>query len=219
MFIFDCDGVLVDSEAPCVRCEIDFLNRHGIEIDRADYLTRFLGKPSNVWIAEVRDMLRTECNLVVDDTYFDELNKEISSAIFHDLKSIVGMRDVLQALVGKCCVASSSSIKGLHRKLDSTGLLPLVAPYVYSTELVPRGKPYPDIFLHAAEAHGWEPRDCTVIEDSVNGVKAAKAAGMHVIGFLGGSHCTVQHEKTLRVHGVDEVVFDAKGLAARLNLK
>jgi beta-phosphoglucomutase-like phosphatase (HAD superfamily) len=114
------------------------------------------------------------------------------------------------------CVASSSSLQRIALALEVTGLSEFFGGHVFSSTMVARGKPAPDLFLHAANAMGFDPETCVVIEDSVNGIKAARSAGMRALGFLGGVHCPPAHGGELLAGGADLVCRDSAELATAL---
>ncbi|HVV95376.1 MAG TPA: HAD-IA family hydrolase [Hyphomicrobiales bacterium] len=116
----------------------------------------------------------------------------------------------------RCCVASSASPEKLDLVLRLTGLRPYVAPNVFSSRMVARGKPAPDIFLHAAAQMGIAPERSVVVEDSVAGIEGALAAGMRAFGFCGGSHCLADHGERLHAAGADAICPDAAGLRLAL---
>jgi HAD superfamily hydrolase (TIGR01509 family) len=124
------------------------------------------------------------------------------------LTEVAGATDAVRALALPKAIASSGSAQGLERKLKQTGLWDYFAPHVYSADHVARAKPAPDLFLHAAAALGVAPVDCLVIEDSVNGVTAARAAGMTVWGFLGGGHAYDGMVARLTAAGAERVLID-----------
>jgi HAD superfamily hydrolase (TIGR01509 family) len=128
-------------------------------------------------------------------------------AFTQELKAVEGIIDLLAALKLKRCVASNSHIDRVRHALITTGLSPHLEPHIYNSAMVERGKPAPDLFLHAAQQQGVRPERCLVIEDSLGGVVAALAAGMTVIGFVGGSHIRPGHADAMRDAGCIEV-FD-----------
>jgi HAD superfamily hydrolase (TIGR01509 family) len=193
MLIFDCDGVLVDSEA--LACEIDaqILTGIGLPYSAKDIARKFVGVSFKDMVARLE--AEHACTLPAD------LGKRIDSALFAkfetDLRPIEGVREAILSLPYPRCVASSSTPERIALSLGLTGLSDLFG-HVFSATQVARGKPAPDLFLHAAERMGVDPQDCVVIEDSSAGVQAALAAGMRVIGFIGGAHCGPEHAEKLR---------------------
>lgn len=215
--IFDCDGVLVDSEALLVDSEMAFLKLHGLDYTTADYIANFMGIPVGNWKAKTTALLVDLKGSPLPKDFFEPLEAEISVRINEELQPVNGAYDALSSLSYSKCVASSSSAQSLDSKLISTGLYELFNPHIYSTELVQNGKPAPDLFLHAAHQLNVLPIDCVVIEDSANGVMAGKRAGMQVIGFTGGSHCPPDHANSLRSAGADLIATNYSELVELLN--
>lgn len=181
--IFDCDGVLIDSE-PLAAAELASVMRGlGAPVDQARVYDDYLGR-------SVRTIVEAAAREHAIDLapampgYAESLGLRFQ----RELHAIPGMAKALAGLTGPRAVASSSSPERLALTLGITGLAQFFGPHVYSATMVENGKPAPDLFLLAAERLGLAPADCVVIEDSPAGIMAAKAAGMRVIGFLGGSH-------------------------------
>jgi len=184
LIIFDCDGVLIDSEMLSCGCLGALLREHGYEVDLEGVFGRFLGRSFSVVEEEYRAALGRPLQPGFAQTYRAMLRESFS----RDLRPIPGVEAVLARLRTRSCVASSSDRDRLSFSLGVAGLAPYFGDRVYSSEQVANGKPAPDLFLFAAARMGAEPRRTLVIEDSVNGVRAGKAAGMTVWGFVGGSH-------------------------------
>ena len=216
LVIFDCDGVLVDSEVIYLEVEREWVTRAGLTHDRADYVRTFSGLPVPDWQARVSAAIEAETGAAPEPAYFDRMRAHLKTVFAERLRAVKGARTVLEALAGPVCVASSSTTEGLHWKLRHTGLHDLFDPHIFSTDLVSRGKPAPDLFLHAACAMGVAPAGAIVVEDSANGVRAGKAAGMAVIGFTGGGHCLDGHGEMLADCGADLVVAGHGDLPAAL---
>jgi len=217
LIIFDCDGVLVDSEAILVDVELDFFRKHGIEITIDSYLDQFMGIPLDDWRAKVSALLNDKLGIPISDDFFKPLEETISRRIAEELLAIDGAHQAINSLNSAICVASSSSISSLESKLIQTGLFDLFDPHIFSTQLVKNGKPAPDLFLHAAKQLDVLPSECIVVEDSVNGVLAGKRAGMQVIGFTGGGHCTPHHSSALLSKGADFIATDYSDIVALVN--
>jgi HAD superfamily hydrolase (TIGR01509 family) len=201
LLIFDCDGVLVDSEA--LACEIDaqILTGIGLPHTAKDIAQKFVGVSFKDMVARLE--AEHDCTLPPD------LGLQLDSALFAkfetDLKPIEGVREAILSLPYPRCVASSSTPDRIALSLRITGLSDLFA-HVFSATQVARGKPAPDLFLHAAKSMSASPQDCIVIEDSAAGVQGALAAGMRVIGFVGGAHCGPEHPEKLRRAGTSVVI-------------
>ncbi|MBD8892110.1 HAD family hydrolase [Roseibium litorale] len=214
--LFDCDGVLVDSETIYVEVEREHLSRIGLEYDLHEYQQRFNGLMARDFFKLVQDehaKLETGSFPV---SFFTDLETATTARINRDLEAIDGIGSVLASLTMPRAVASSSRLERLHIKLRQTGLHGYFDPHIYSGEQVANGKPAPDLFLYAATQIGAEPRDCIVIEDSVNGVLAGKAAGMEVWGFIGGGHASERLGERLTEAGASKILRSHEELGAEL---
>ncbi|MBV9569062.1 MAG: HAD-IA family hydrolase [Hyphomicrobiales bacterium] len=205
LLIFDCDGVLVDSEFLFARVAASCLSEIGIEIDTAEATRRFAG-------VSIKDMLATlagERGTPLPDAFEGLVIQREDEAYAQMLEPIHGVREAILSISLPRCVASSSLPERISASLLVTKLDDLFAQAArFSTSLVAKGKPAPDIFLHAASQMGATPQDCIVIEDSVPGVQGAVAAGMRVIGFTGGRHCGDGHGERLAASGADRVIAE-----------
>jgi HAD superfamily hydrolase (TIGR01509 family) len=215
--IFDCDGVLVDSEALGLDIELSMLAEIGMAYEREAYVARFMGGPVKWWLEQIAaDYAKQHGGARLPDGFLAHLFETHRAAVEGDaLLPVAGVADAVGVLTCAKAVASSSSTRGLGVKLRKTGLWALFDPHVYSTELVEHGKPAPDLFLHAAKGLGVVPARCLVIEDSINGVRAGRAAGMEVWGFTGGGHCGPGAGARLRDAGAHDVMASWADAAAR----
>ena len=177
LVIFDCDGVLVDSEVISCRAHADTLTRHGFPITPDGVLKRFLGVSDR----EARRIVESEIGRALPDTFEAEVKHATLSLYADDLNAIANVGDAITALGLPKCVASSGTPEKIHHGLTCAGLYDQLAPHIFSATQVTRGKPAPDLFLFAAEQMGARPERCVVIEDSVAGVTGACAAGMTVL--------------------------------------
>jgi HAD superfamily hydrolase (TIGR01509 family) len=184
LIIFDCDGVLVDSEPLSIRILVEGLAGIGYSVDEATASDRFLGHS----LATVQAMLRDELGFDLPTDRLEAMRLTLFDHYRRELKPIPGIVEALDRLTIPYCVASSSLPERIRISLEVTGLLSRFAPNIFSADMVRRGKPAPDLFLHAAKRMGVEPAACLVIEDSAPGISAALSAGMRVFAFLGGSH-------------------------------
>jgi HAD superfamily hydrolase (TIGR01509 family) len=205
LVIFDCDGVLVDSEPLSISVLVQAMRDSGVEIDEEGAYKRFLGKS----LATLIDTLETEFNVFASQEFLDRIRNDLYARFRTELKPIPGVAETLDALDIPRCVASSSQLERIRLSLGLTGLLDRLEPHIFSASMVKRGKPAPDLFLHAARQMGVEPGRCVVVEDSPAGITAARAAGMTVFAFAGGSHAhsAYYHAELDRLS--PEVVFDA----------
>jgi HAD superfamily hydrolase (TIGR01509 family) len=210
LVIFDCDGVLIDSELIGARVEAAELARVGIPLAETEILTRFLGMTAQAMYRA----LEVEHRRALPEGFAAAVQMEIDAAFERDLQVIPGIHETLDQLPMASCVASSSTLARLRHSLGLTGLYPRFAPHVFSAEQVARGKPAPDLFLHAAATMRCAPARCLVIEDSVSGVRGAVAGGMRVWGFIGGGHCADGHEARLRAAGAERVFSHMPDLPA-----
>jgi HAD superfamily hydrolase (TIGR01509 family) len=182
LVIFDCDGVLVDSEPIAVRIDVEMLAEVGVTMTEQEVIERFVGRSPEVILAETEARLGGR----VPEGWWERGEARIREAYATELKPVRGIVEALDAIDLPVCVASSSGHENLRYKLELTGLYERFAGHIFSASEVANGKPAPDLFLHAAERMGTDPVDCVVVEDSRYGVQAARAAGMDVLGFAGG---------------------------------
>ncbi|MBV9135879.1 MAG: HAD-IA family hydrolase [Hyphomicrobiales bacterium] len=202
LLIFDCDGVLVDSEYLFAHVASTCLKEIGFELETPEAARRFAG----VSIKDMLASLALERGTPLPDTFEDLVIRREDEAYAQMLEPIRGVREAILSLSLPRCVASSSLPERISASLVVTKLDDLFAEAArFSTALVPNGKPAPDIYLHAASRMGAKPRDCIVIEDSVPGVQGAISAGMSVIGFTGGRHCGKDHGRHLVANGAHRV--------------
>jgi HAD superfamily hydrolase (TIGR01509 family) len=206
LLIFDCDGVLIDSEVIYLDVELTFLRDLGISVDWATYVREFMALGPAEWRIKYAGLILRETGEPLLDAGFEKLKAESRRRVAEGMKPVEGARAMLEGLTQKRCVASSTQLAFLHRKLDLVDFSRFFSNGVFSGDMVEHGKPAPDLFLHAAQAMGHENSDCIVIEDSANGVRGGKAAGHFVIGFTGGSHCRKGHGDMLEEAGADLVI-------------
>ncbi len=199
LVIFDCDGVLVDSERLAVRTEAEILSRLGWPLTEADIVDRFVGRSATYMQGEIERHLGRPIDW---DAEFEIHYREVFQ---RDLVAVPGVEEALDAITTPVCVASSGSHDKMRFTLGTTGLFDRFEGRIFSADQVAHGKPAPDIFLFAADQMGVDPGRCAVVEDSVAGVTAARSAGMAVFGFAGG----VTGADRLSADGV--VVFDHMG--------
>jgi HAD superfamily hydrolase (TIGR01509 family) len=184
LVIFDCDGVLIDSEKISAMMLIRTLADHSVNVDMAYVAQHFLGRSYPTVLAQVR----REFGVVLSEAFEAEYRERLLAAFDTELVVTPGVISVLDRLKVADCVATSSSPRRVHRSLTIVGLWPRFEGRVFTASEVANGKPAPDLFLHVAARMNVEPADCLVIEDSLNGIRAAKAAGMTVWRYTGGSH-------------------------------
>jgi HAD superfamily hydrolase (TIGR01509 family) len=205
LVIFDCDGVLVDSERLAVRTEAEILSSLGWPLTEADIVERFVGRSATYMHQEIERHLGRSIDW---DAEFEPRYREVFE---RELVSVPGITEALDVITTPMCVASSGSHDKMRFTLGKTGLLDRFDGRIFSVDQVAHGKPAPDIFLFAAETMGAAPDRCAVVEDSASGVTAGLAAGMAVFAFAGG----VTSAELLSIEGA--VVFDnMKDLPATL---
>jgi HAD superfamily hydrolase (TIGR01509 family) len=195
LVIFDCDGVLVDSERIANQVFCVMLNDLGLPLSLQDMFERFVGLSMNQCVELITDLH----GRAPPSTFVDELRQRIASALRDQVRPIPGIEATLAALSIPCCVASSGDHEKIKLTLGATGLLSRFEGKIFSVVDVAKPKPAPDVFLFAARQFGVSPSACAVIEDTPTGVRAAVAAGMRVFGFAAntpahrlieaGAHC------------------------------
>jgi HAD superfamily hydrolase (TIGR01509 family) len=214
LILFDCDGVLVDSEMIASRVLAEEMSRRGYPLTAAECRRKYTG----VSIATLMEKVTAEYGRPLPDD-FPEILMALDSAVFTgELEAITGVDRALHRIPLAKCVASSSSPERIRQSLELTGLLDHFDPHVFSAHMVSRGKPAPDLFLFAAERMGVAPASCLVVEDSVAGVTAALAAEMRVLGFAGGGHAGPGYVQMLRDAGAATVFEDMADLPGLLGL-
>jgi HAD superfamily hydrolase (TIGR01509 family) len=203
LIIFDCDGVLVDSEVISCRAHAETLTRHGYPITSDQVLKRFLGVSDR----EARLTIEAELGRSLPADFETQIKQAALQRYADELGAIPHVGEAIAAIDMPKCVASSGTPEKIRHGLTCAGLYDLLSAHIFSATQVKRGKPAPDLFLFAAEQMKAAPERCVVVEDSTPGVTGARAAGMIVLGFHGGSHCTPEHAAMLRAAGA-AVTFD-----------
>lgn len=185
LVIFDCDGVLVDSERLQVDLEVRYLAELGWPLTFDEVVARFMGRTEAAMVADIEEHLQRP----VPQEWFDRWRGEVQQALDEHLLPVDGVRTAVEALQADgylTCVGSSGTPERITSSLTTTGLLDLFGDRIFSGTEVARGKPAPDLFLAAARSLQVAPSRCVVVEDSPYGVEAARAAGMPVVGYAGG---------------------------------
>jgi len=211
LVIFDCDGVLVDSEPLACRIESELLSELGFSFTADEILRRFVGTSLKDMTAQIEG----EHGRPLPSDFGERLTRRTLERFDAELQPIPGVRDAVLALPYRRCVASSSGPERIALSLRVTGLADLFEN-AYSAVEVERGKPAPDLFLHAAARMGASPAEAVVVEDSVFGVQAARSARMRVIGFTGGGHCGPGHASDLMAAGATSTIDDMRALPLRV---
>ncbi|WP_029584002.1 HAD family hydrolase [Bradyrhizobium sp. URHD0069] len=208
LIIFDCDGVLVDSEVISCRAHAETLTRHGYPISVEQVFDRFLGRSTRQAHLEVE----AELGRSLPDDFHSQLRDELFQAFAATLAAVPHIDAALDAIAQPVCVASSGSQERMRVSLGRVGLYDKFAPNIFSATQVRNGKPAPDLFLYAAAQMDKSPHRSLVIEDSIPGIAGALAAGMTVLGFHGGSHCRPGYADTLRAAGAMMTFDDMREL-------
>ena len=198
LVIFDCDGVLVDSERIAVRVEAEYLAELGWPLSQAEIVERFMGRTAEY----MDEAIEARLGRRLPGDWRDQFQRRYREAFAADLVPVDGVVEALDQITIPSCVASSGSHDKLRLTLGHTGLYGRFEGRIFSGYEVANGKPAPDLFLHAASRMGAEPARCAVVEDSRFGVMAARSAGMHAFGYGGG----LTPPDRLEGHGA--VVFD-----------
>jgi FGGY-family pentulose kinase/HAD superfamily hydrolase (TIGR01509 family) len=209
LVIFDCDGVLVDSEIIAINALIVMFGRAGLTITFEEARSRFLGRS----VASILKMVANDHGVELGRDALELMRNELYAAFRDELLPISGIARTLKALQMPFCVASSSQPERIRLSLEVTGLLSDFDGHIYSATMAAEGKPAPDLFLLAAKAMGAKPARCLVIEDSPAGIAAAKRAGMTVFGFTGGGHAQeAAHKAAIEAAGPALVFSDMSKL-------
>ena len=215
LVIFDCDGVLVDSEIISNRLLSEALTAQGFPISEAECHARFTG----IAMRSTIEMIEAETGRKLPADFETAVRAHDLEVFARELQPIPHIHEALERITLPVCVASSGAPEKIRHSLTITGLLPFFEPHLFSAHMVARGKPAPDVFLLAAERMGAKPADCCVIEDSEAGIQAARAAGMRVLGFAGGSHAGPGYADMLEKHGPHAVFDDMRDLPRLLGLQ
>ena len=199
LVIFDCDGVLVDSEVLAVEAFCEVLVAAGVPA-KPSMIARCFGMKQ----ADILRSVERDTGVAVPEAVADALWPATRTLFDRDLRPMPGVASFIARLGERPrCVASSSSLERIRFSLARTGLAGFFGDHVFSSQMVARGKPAPDLFLLAAGRMGVPPGRCAVIEDSIFGVEGARAADMRALGFLGGSHIVPDHGAKLLASGAE----------------
>ena len=182
LVIFDCDGVLIDSERLGVKVEVAVLRELGWPLSEAEVVERFMGRSDR----ENRRAIETHLGRALPEDWSQAVEQRYRQAFDTALTPVEGVLEALDRITLPSCVASSATHEHLRYTLSLTGLYERFEGRIFSAEDVAHGKPAPDLFLHAAAQMTAAPGSCLVVEDSRPGVEAARAAGMRVLAFAGG---------------------------------
>ena len=211
--IFDCDGVLVDSEILASQTVLAMLRPYGFMMNKAEYGSRFSGKIEE----DILTIVQNEYGIALPDSFLTEVRSAIERRLDSDLQPIAGMREVVESLSVPKAIVSNSRLRRVMASLNTTHLSDLFSENLFAVDMVERPKPAPDIYLYAMQKLRARPAECLVVEDSFSGVTAAYQAGAQVIGFSGASHVPAGHDKMLKQAGAQMITADAGALRELLD--
>lgn len=203
--IFDCDGVLVDSEAISMAVDLEKLSHFGLNYSLDEYSSQLIGLNDHDYVSRLKRDYHTLGKGELPLNILEAMKRARWERYSLELRSFEGLPEILDVFDGKVAVATSSTADSTVHKLQLTGLYKYFQGRIYSTEEVSSGKPAPDIFQHIMRRMGLTPSQCLVIEDSVNGVNAALRAGIRVWGFTGGGHADKKLAERLESAGAEKV--------------
>ena len=198
LVIFDCDGVLIDSERLAVKVDVLALRELGWSLSEAEVIARFVGRSDR----ESRAAIEAHLGRALPEGWTEQIQQQYRDTFAAELTPVDGVLEALERIALPTCVASSGTHGHLRYTLSLTGLYERFAGRIFSADDVAAGKPAPDLFLHAAAEMGANPAGCVVVEDSRPGVEAARAAGMRALAFSGGLTAAE------RLEGPGTVVFN-----------
>ena len=213
LFLFDCDGVLVDSEVIAAEVDAKLFAEAGYPVSVDDVIHRFAGLTFRMMMAEIES--ETGRKLATEELLTKQ-RELLDRRLAKEVRAVAGVEDLLGNLDGERCVCSNASSERLQITLGRSGLYESFVPHIFSAVEVGdhQPKPSPNVYSYAAEQFGKEPSDCIVIEDSVFGIMAGRAAGMRVVGFTGGAHTWPSHADLLTEAGAETVINRLKDLPA-----
>ena len=211
LVIFDCDGVLIDSEPIANRVFMEQLRSAGLDLSLDEVMGTFVGKTRDGCIALAAEMLGRP----LPEDFGATWDAALYAALEREVKPVAGIPELLGSLALPYCVASNGERERMSLALRAAGLMPLVAGRLFTASEVEHPKPAPDLFLHAAKSMGMEPARCAVIEDTPTGVRAGVAAGMKVFGYAAAAHA---NEAAMRAEGAT-IFRDMDELPALLGMR
>jgi beta-phosphoglucomutase-like phosphatase (HAD superfamily) len=214
--LFDCDGVLVDSEILAVEVETDMLAALGLHYEHQEFKARFMGMSDRAFFAALDQDSRAQLGRALPPDFERCCRERLYAEVGARLSEVAGAREAVKAVLRAKAVVSSSTVDKLQIKLKRADLWDIFAPHIYGADHVTHAKPAPDLFLYAAKSLDVRPEACLVLEDSVNGVRAGLAAGMRVWGFAGGGHMDEAACARLREAGAERILSTWPEAAALL---
>jgi HAD superfamily hydrolase (TIGR01509 family) len=202
LIIFDCDGVLVDSEIIAHALLAQMMTDLGHPMTTAEAVQKFAGRS----LVDTLSLIEADLGRSIPGDLGQRYGRLLLERLRRDLKPIAGVKAAIAALPFPRCVASSSSLERIRLSLEATGLASLFGANIFSASQVPHGKPAPDLYLFAATRMKVAPEHCVVIEDTALGVTAGRAAGMKAVGFTGAAHATNDAARRLAAAGACSVI-------------
>ncbi|MGE0283339.1 MAG: HAD family hydrolase [Rhizobiaceae bacterium] len=204
LVIFDCDGVLVDSEIIAARVEADLLTAAGYEISPEEISETYSG----MTFKDIMLRIEQVAGIPLQASLLEQSERLVDERLKREVQAIAGVHEAVLGVAAPRCVCSNSSLERLDLMLTATRIKPLFGNNIFSSLATEskKPKPAPDVFLHATKAMGAKPANTFVIEDSVHGIRGAKAAGMRVIGFTGAAHSYPGHSDMLTEAGAETVI-------------
>lgn len=204
LVIFDCDGVLMDSEVVAAGAELEIYSDYGVEMEPAEFAARFAGKDSALILTD----METELGYSLPEDTLGKIKKNVDEKCGANAKMVTGADTVLDLLDQARCVCSNAPKEKIRSMLSRVGLFDRFRPYIFSAKDFdpPAHKPKPDVILKALSEFGMKPAQAIVIEDSTHGIEAARTAGTRVIGFTGASHSFPGHADRLIEAGAETVI-------------
>ncbi|GAA4108222.1 HAD family hydrolase [Aminobacter aganoensis] len=219
LVIFDCDGVLVDSEIIAARIEAELLTAAGFEITAEEIAESYAG----LTFKDIMLKIEEKAAIPFQASLISQAEELVDRRLKSDVRAIDGVHEAVAAVTAPRCICSNSTAERIEMMLERTRILPLFKGRIFSAleTTSKKPKPAPDVFLHAASTYGADPAKTFVIEDSVHGISGAAAAGMRVIGFTGGAHSYPGHADMLTEAGAETVIrrwADLGGVLAALSM-
>lgn len=216
LVIFDCDGTVMDTEMMMAEVEVEAVAEFGLKMTAQEFNARFAGTSGE----NVKKALEEELGRSLPDDYEKKVRDKMNERLWREAKIVPGIVEVLDGFDQPRCICSNAGMEKLKIELSKGELWDRFRPFVYSARDLDgvEHKPAPDVFLHAAKEFEVSPKACIVIEDSVTGVTGAKAAGMRVIGFTGGSHTYPGHSDDLTNAGAETVINRLKDIPALIDV-
>jgi HAD superfamily hydrolase (TIGR01509 family) len=204
LFLFDCDGVLVDSEILAAEVDAKLFTELGVPLTAQEIVRRYAG----LTLRKIVELIEKDSGRKMPDDILERHRTILEERLARDLKPVPGFKEIVDRLDGERCVCSNSSGARMRLTLGKTNLYEVFAPHIYSAievgDCTP--KPSPNVYRYAAKQFDMPPRQCVVIEDTLFGVAAARDAGMRVIGFTGGAHTWPGHADVLTEAGAETVI-------------